>query len=319
MKAGPKTVDVVLVTWNSTDILFRCLDSLAKSATKDVRVNITVVDNGSSVRPTRADFPPNLVTNLITNERNLGFARACNAGAAEGSSEYLLFLNPDTLVGDGVLRTALDFMASPEHADTAILGVRTTDIAGTTHRTCAHLPTFRMLLNSWLFLDRAFPRACPGFLMRNWDHSETKYVDHVIGAFFIVRREVFLAMRGFDESFFVYLEDLDFCARARQRDMKVVFLANVSVFHQQGGVSRQDIAHRMFHSEQSRIIYTKKHFGRIRAMLLLTLSFAVALPLRLITGMFRGSWSDVRNTLIAYFRLALCARRLVLTPSRHKP
>jgi GT2 family glycosyltransferase len=143
--------------------------------------------------------------------------------------------------------------------------------------------------------------------MRDWNHLDTRYVDHVIGAFFLVRRQVFLEMGGFDEAFFVYLEDLDFCARVKKLGLRVAYLAHVPIFHEQGGVSRQDIAHRMFHSERSRIVYARKHFGRFRALLLLMLSFAFSLPLRLLAAVFRGSPQDARDTVVAYARLAVDA------------
>jgi GT2 family glycosyltransferase len=93
-------------------------------------------------------------------------------------------------------------------------------------------------------------------------------VDHVIGAFFCVRRELFEDLGGFDERFFVYLEDLDFSLRARKTGRTAYYLADAAAFHKGGGTSEQVKAHRLFYSLRSRLLYAFKHFKRYQAWII---------------------------------------------------
>lgn len=106
-----------------------------------------------------------------------------------------------------------------------------------------------------------FPRKFPSHFMQDFDHCSSREVDHVIGAFFLVRRSVFEQLKGFDERYFVYLEDLDFSLRARKAGWKTYYLADATAYHKGGGTSEQVKAHRLFYSLRSRMIYGFRHFN----------------------------------------------------------
>lgn len=260
-------ISVIIVNWNAGIQLFNCLDSISKFGDGLVD-EIIVVDNGSSDGSEAyiSEFP---ATKLISAGRNLGFGKACNLGARESKSDYLLFLNPDAAIYSSTLRNVHSFMESPSNKSIGICGVQLVDGNNEISRSCSRFPTpMNMLLHS-IGADRILPTL--GYTMSEWSHNETRIVDHVIGAFYFVRRSLFESINGFDEAFFVYLEDLDFSLRAREEGFCSVFLADARAFHVGGGTSEQVKAARLFYSLQSRIVYSFKHYNTIN---LICVSFA---------------------------------------------
>ena len=105
--------------------------------------------------------------------------------------------------------------------------------------------------------------------MREWNHEESREVDQVMGAFFLVRQKLFEEWGGFDERFFVYLEDVDFSSRARRVGWRSFYMAGVKAYHKGGGTSEQIKSTRLFYSLRSRILYSYKHFSCASATALL--------------------------------------------------
>jgi GT2 family glycosyltransferase len=240
---------------------------------------------------------------VIANKQNVGFGAACNQGAAPGSAEFILFLNPDTVLGKQSLDDAVRFMADPTHAKIGVCGVQLVDSQGRIARSCARFPTFGSLLNYSLGLDRLSPRLFPTFFMREWPHDSDRIVDHVIGAFYLVRRSVFESVGGFDPRFFVYMEDLDLSKRVFDAGFLVHYLASTRVFHEGGGTSAQVKAERLVYSLRSRLQYAFKHLGRFSGFLLLACALFVEPFVRLIGAAVAGSSGQARDTLRAYVQL----------------
>lgn len=249
-------IGVVIVNWNSGKHLNACLDSLLG----DSGLEIVVVDNAST-DGSAILYPKHSRVSLVRSEENLGFGKACNLGAMRTHGEFLLFLNPDALVFPGTLSKVIDYMQDPLNAGVGICGVQLIDEFGCVARTCARFPSPLGFLSHSLGLDRVFPRA--GHTMVEWHHEEIRAVDQVIGAFFFVRRELFNALGGFDERFFLYFEEVDFSLRASQAGWQSVYLADAQAFHAGGGSSHQVKARRLFYSLRSRLQYSAKHFGAL--------------------------------------------------------
>lgn len=301
MISSEPRVQIVIVNWNSGAWLGRCITALAKYGGRSV-ARIVVVDNGSTDESLAFDMA-GLPLDVICTGANLGFARASNLGARGASAPFLLFLNPDAAIGEDTLRTALDYMEGAEAADVGICGIRLVDEHGGIQRHCARFPSARTFLGAATGLSRLFPKLLPPLLMEDFDHLESRSVDHVIGAFYLVRRELFESLGGFDERFFVYLEDLDLSLRARQSGWKVHYLAEASAFHKGGGTSEQVKARRLFYSLRSRILYAFKHFPGPRAWIVLLATLLVEPFLRLIRALARLSPREAGETLRAYFWL----------------
>ena len=126
---------------------------------------------------------------------------------------------------------------------------------------------------------------------------------HVIGAFFFVRAELFNKLNGFDERFFVYLEDLDFSLRSRQLGWKTHFISSIQSMHVAGGVSSQIIAKRLFYSLRSRIIYSYKHFSFFGATSVLMSVIAIEPFSRIVFSMRELSIKSFNNILHSYIFL----------------
>lgn len=298
------TVEVIIVNWNAGAQLHACLESLAEVEQKGFRLGcVTVVDNGSV--DGSVDRIPSLPIPLrvIRNRENRGFGAACNQGAAESEADYLLFLNPDMRLFPDSMAAAVEAMAQPEHAKTGISGIQMVDESGCISRSCARLPSPGMMLFYLTGLDRLLPKRFPGFFMEEWDHTGSREVDHVIGAFFLVRRELFSLLGGFDENFFVYFEDVDFSRRAKDAGFRSYFFANARAYHKGGGTSEQAKASRLFYSLRSRILYGYKHFGWWSATGLLLGTLTVEPAIRVAHSASRLSGRQVAETLKAYAML----------------
>lgn len=294
MKVAHK-IDVVVVNWNSGDQVLQCVSSVGQAGEGLAR--IIVVDNGSTDGSEKLLLPLNNVE-LIHAGRNLGFGKACNLGAKSGSAEYILFLNPDAAVFPASLQSVLDYMALPDNQNVGVCGVQLKDEYGHVSRSCTRFPTVSGFLAHTVGLDHFFPSL--GHFMREWDHNGDRSVDHVIGAFYLIRREIFDQLQGFDERFFVYLEDLDLSRRVKAEGWRIEFLSNVQAFHKGGGTSDQIKARRLFYSQRSKIIYSYKHFGFLGATSVLASTLLFEPLSRTAIAALRGSFSSVKETWIAY-------------------
>jgi GT2 family glycosyltransferase len=139
--------------------------------------------------------------------------------------------------------------------------------------------------------------------MIEWDHKSDSIVDQVIGAFFLVRKELFDKLDGFDERFFVYFEEVDFSLRAYNAGWKSAFLSKSKVYHKGGGTSEKIKARRLFYSLRSRILYGYKHFNLLSATSLMLLTLFVEPWARLVWNIIRGLNEELVETFKAYFLL----------------
>jgi N-acetylglucosaminyl-diphospho-decaprenol L-rhamnosyltransferase len=147
------------------------------------------------------------------------------------------------------------------------------DDAGRVACSCARFPRAWHFASQAIGLDRVVARL--GHYMREWDHGDTRVVDQVIGAYFMVRREVFEQLQGFDERFFVYFEEVDLAMRARTAGWSSVYLAAAQAYHKGGGTSDQIKAHRLFYSWRSRLQFGRKHFPLWERWLLFAVTYVV--------------------------------------------
>ena len=192
-------------------------------------------------------------------------------------------------------------MKSPQNAMIGICGIQLIDDSGLTSRSCSRFPNMYHFITHSIGLVRFFPQL--GHFMQEWSHDESREVDHVIGAFFLVRRALFEVLQGFDEIFFVYLEDLDFSYRASRIGYKTFYLSGAPSFHAGGGISNQVKSHRLFYSLRSRILYASKHysiFGSCSVILITLISEPLS---RTSFAILRCSWSSILETLSGYIML----------------
>jgi len=294
--AFSNNVDIIVVNWNAGHQLYDCISSIQKNGMPYV-ANTIVVDNGST------DGSENTINNIpnvkvIRTGINLGFAKACNLGAQYSKSEFLLFFNPDAALYSDTLTKALAFMQDPINAQVGICGVQLLDEFGHISKSCTRFPSAMGFVFHAMAIDRLIPKL--GHFMSEWDHNQTRQVDQVIGAFFLVRRVVFEALKGFDERFFVYLEDLDFSLRANNVGWDSVYLADAQAFHAGGGTSNQVKALRLLYILRSRLLYAFKHFSLIGACLVLLSTLLIEPISRSALALARRSWPSFKETWVGY-------------------
>lgn len=228
-------LSIVIVSFNTKDILQDCLISVFSNKPKNLTIEVIVVDNASadgSLEMIRKDFPKVL---LIENKENLGFSKANNIGVRRSKGRYVLFLNSDTIVFKGTIETMIEFMNSYLNAGAATCKVVLPNekLDDASHR---GFPTPWNALCHFSGLSKLFPasRTFSGYSLGYMDQSLIHEIDACAGAFMMVRREAGDQIGWWDEDFFWYGDDLDFCYRLKQKDWKIYFVPTASILHYKG-------------------------------------------------------------------------------------
>lgn len=258
-------VSVIIVNYNVRYFLEHCLYA-AQKAVDAVNGEIIVVDNHSSdgsIPYLKCRFP---AVKFICSEQNNGFARACNIGLAEARGEYILFLNPDTLVAEDTLQKCVDFFE--QHADCGALGVKMTDGAGNFLKESKRaFPSPLTSLYKLFGLGKLFPhsRVFNRYHLGHLDNDKVHPVDVLAGAYIMVPRRVLDEVGSFDERFFMYGEDVDLSYRIQQAGYKNYYFPGTTIIHFKGESTRRGGINyvRMFYNAMS--IFVRKHYGGTRA------------------------------------------------------
>lgn len=254
-------IDVVIVNYNAGHHLKTCLASL-----RNHQLNrVVVVDNASSdtslgdVCPSEYDFS----TVVIRNERNLGFATACNIGIKNSSAPYLLFLNPDCSVAPLAIERLLQVLDST--GGIGMVGGMLCHPDGTEQRGGRRVfPTPRSAFVRAFGLSRLariFPRYFSDFLLHNEPLPEVPVaVDAISGACMLVRRAAVGEVGLWDEGYFLHCEDLDWCMRFREKGFQIMFVPDARVFHQLGACSQARPIFVEWHKHRGMLRYYRKFF-----------------------------------------------------------
>src|SRR6266496_567365 len=232
-------LSIIIVNYNVRHFLEQCLCSVQK-AIRNINAEIVVVDN-SSVDNSIAYLKPQFqAVKFLANDTNLGFAKACNQGLRLSSGKYILFLNPDTIVTEDCFEKSISFLDS--HPEAGALGIKMIDGSGKFLKESRR--SFPLPLTSLykLFgLSKLFPRS-PVFSkyhLGHLDENEDHEVDVLAGAFFMVKKEVLEKIGSFDESFFMYGEDVDLSYRIQKSGYKNFYFAQSSIIHFKGESTRK--------------------------------------------------------------------------------
>ena len=311
------SLDIIIVNWNSGKLLYDCLESILCTSRKGIALeNVVVVDNGSSDDSLDGLEALDLPLTIIKKRHNMGFAKACNLGAKISKSEFILFLNPDTTLYEHSLDQPVRYFKSHINDKIGILGVKLLDEQGHVARSCSYFPSLRRIISQITGLDR-FLLSTPRHFMTDWDHSDNRMVDQVMGAYYLVHRPLFDQLGGFDEQFFVYFEDVDFAYRAKKAGYHSFYYSEAMISHKGGGTSEQIKDIRLFYNLRSRILYSFKHFGRIRAWTATAMTLLIEPITRIVYSIYHRTINPLPNTLRAYARLYACLPNLLRHVSRH--
>jgi GT2 family glycosyltransferase len=248
-------VSVILLTRNTCQQTREAIESVFASA-DSLTKEIYVVDNGSTDK-TSSVLPvvfPEIHYKRM--ERNVGFARGVNLAAREATGDFLLLLNSDARLTRDTVRLSVEWMRTDPGC--GIAGAQLLNADGTKQNSIANFPSLATELLNKFLLRKFWPRRFPG---KEQEYVEPMEVESVIGAFFLVRQEVWEKLGGMDERFFFFLEETDFCLRARQAGFATVHLPQARVWHGQAQTAKQDLAAARIEYWRSRYAYFAKHQG----------------------------------------------------------
>ncbi len=263
----PTDVSVIIVNWNTREILRNCLRSVYEQ-TQDVSFEVIVIDNASSdgsAEMVKQEFPQVL---LINNSENRGFAAANNQGLEIAKGRYNLLLNPDTIVLERAIQKSVAF--ADRHPNVAVVGCQVWLNENEIQKTCLAFPSLVQFVIQKIGLRRMFPRSRV-FGRTNygwWDRRTPMDVDVVSGMFMLVRREAIEQVGVMDEAYFIYAEETDWCCRFRKAGWRCVFTPTARIIHLEGGSkSTEQTSVRMFVQQQkSLLIFHRKQCGRLSWM-----------------------------------------------------
>ena len=259
-------LSIIIVSFNTKIFLEECIRSIKKTA-KGFTYEIIVVDNASK------DGSSELIKNkfkdiiLIENKENLGFSKANNLGIQKASGRYILFLNSDTLVYENTLKRMIDFMESHKEAGAATCKVvlQSGKIDDASHR---GFPTPWNSFTHFSGLAKLFGKTkfFGGYNLGYMDLSKIHEIDALAGAFMLVRKEAGKEAGWWDEDYFFYGEDLDFCFHLKQKGWKVYFVPEVSILHYKGvsGGIKKDSQHLTTADRETRKKATRERFKAMR-------------------------------------------------------
>jgi GT2 family glycosyltransferase len=296
-------VSIVIVNWNTCNILKACLQS-AYSETKEVQFEVIVVDNGSadgSVEMIKAEFPQVI---LIENAENRGFAAANNQGIAISKGKYVLVLNSDTIILDNAISKAVFF--ADKHSDAAVIGCRILNPDKTLQPSCFMFPSVLNMILSSSYLYKVFPTN--QFFGRErmtwWNRDDEKEVDVATGCFMLVRKEAIDRIGSMDEDFFMYAEETDWCCRFKQAGWKILFTPSAEIIHLGGQSSNQMKPQMQMQLRAGILLFMKKHKNiicYITACILTSIFFALRIPYWFIKSLFSDDREDCLQTTKTYF------------------
>jgi GT2 family glycosyltransferase len=275
---------------------------------------IAIVDDESTDGSADADFPAEIPCRVIRRPRS-GYGASCNAAALAGTSDYVLFLNTDLFLERESLSWPVAFLESPANAGIGILGIQLRYESGEIARHCRNFPGLIDFAAEALGLEpvmRAFGRG--RFL--DFDCRSTRKVDQPIGAYMLMRGTLFRQLRGYDERFFVYYEDLDLTRRARAAGYDAVFFADVWATHLSGATAKGVWSESIFFNLRSKLVFIVKWFGAAWGFVFLPLVYVAEPVLRSVASLLRGRGAKAGKEFAAMIGLWLNLPILLLRGPR---
>ena len=255
-------LSIIIVNWNTCDLLRRCLASIEANR-GDLSLEVIVVDNASvddSVPMVEQEFPQ---VCLITSQQNLGYAKGNNLGAKEAKGRYLLILNPDTEIVGRALEQMVAYL--DEHPNVGVVGPQLLYPDGSVQPSRRRFPQlattfFQGTPFSWRWFRDSNKFARMHYMADSPD-DEIQSVDWLIGAALMIRRETWQEVGLFDEQFFMYSDEVDWCHRCHDAGWDVHYLPTAQIIHDEHKSARRIPVTSRARFHRSRVRYFRKYFG----------------------------------------------------------
>lgn len=253
-------ISVVIVTYQNENEITACLESLLNEL-KNYTYQIIVIDNNSQdqTKQCLADFKKIGTIQIIFNEKNLGFTKAINQGLRESNGNFILTLNPDTVLQSECLGVLLNTLN--ENTNVGVVAPQLRNSDGSIQRSCRRFPKRRDVLFHLSGLSYLFrnSRLFNGWKMGDFDHLAKRSVDQPQGAFLLFRREVLRETGLWDERFPMFFSDVDWSKRVKKCGYEILFEPAATVVHRQGVSVFKSRATMIWSSHLSFYRYFKKH------------------------------------------------------------
>jgi len=224
-------LSIILVSFNVRSLLEKCVSSLLSSGDNFFK-EIILVDNNSEdesrefLRDLELKKYRNIEIKIVLNKKNLGFAKAVNQGIRVAKGKYILLLNPDTRVKKDSLEKLINF--AEKNPEAGVIGAQLVNPDNSAQPSVYHFPSWwRAILEFWFGKKGAYEKYVPS-------GGKAVEVDAVTGAAMLISRKTFEKVGLFDERYFMYFEDLDFCRRVKKAGLKVYYLPETKILHYHG-------------------------------------------------------------------------------------
>ena len=245
-------LSIIIVNYNTSRLVLECVKSIEKFP-PSCEYEVIIVDNNSLEEEKKLLEKSGL--KVIFSPSNDGFSKANNIGVKESAGEYLLFLNPDTLVLENSLSDTLDFLK--QHSDAGIVGCRVNLESGGLDWVCKrNLPTVRNALGHYLKLNGKI-KYFSGYRRLDLADDYVGEVECVVGAFMMMPRAVFEKVGGFCEDYFMYGEDVELCYQVLKSGYKVYYYGKAEIIHKKRASSRKSKRAKKAFYESMKIYYDK--------------------------------------------------------------
>jgi hypothetical protein len=255
------SVSVLIISYNVRQYLVQAIEALKKSVFEG-EMEIVVVDNHSydgTVEYIREEFPD---VKVLANEENVGFGKAVNQAAQMARGDYYLILNPDTVVQENTIAVLVEYLQA--HPKVGMVGPKILNADGHLQLSCKRsFPTVTVALPKLLGLHRLFPnsRWAGRYNLTYLDPDQIHKVDAISGSCMFLSQDLFHQLRGFDEQFFMFGEDLDLCYRIWQAGYEIHYVPTTQIIHYQGESVKSapyDSIHAFYNAM---ILFANKHFS----------------------------------------------------------
>lgn len=247
-------ISVVIVNYNVQYFLEQCILSV-QAASTNCSTEIIVVDNNSSDGSCEMLLEKYASVKLISNKNNTGFSKANNQGVEIASGKYILILNPDTVVAEDTFDKLLKF--TKKRSNIGIVGVKLVDGTGSfLPESKRGIPTPKVSFNKLFGISS---RQTGKYYATHINENETGVVDVLVGAFMFLKRAVYQEVKGFDEDYFMYGEDIDLSYKVKVKGYQNYYFADTQVIHYKGESTKKDIKYLKYFLGAMKIFY-KKHF-----------------------------------------------------------
>jgi hypothetical protein len=230
-------LSIIIVTFNSESTIVECVDSILNTL-KEHTFEIIISDNSENPdtgNVIKKSFDENKQLTFIHNEKNLGFSKANNVGLKKADGKYVLFLNPDTIVYDQTIDSMIEFMKKNIDCGAATCFVELPDgrLDDSSHR---GFPTPIRALSHFSGLSKLFPKnkILGGYNLSYLDLTKTHEIESLAGSFMIMPYAVGKKLDWWDEDYFFYGEDIDFCYRIKKAGYKIYFVPEFKALHMKG-------------------------------------------------------------------------------------